>query len=406
MNAPVDHSALGASGAHRWTACPGSVRAQKNMPDAPSSYAQEGTAGHAVAALCLTENQEAIEYAGRTVETVEIDEELIEATQKYVDTIRQDKEVRGGKLLIETKFHLKALHPDFFGTADCVRLGWDSVLSVYDAKFGRGEVVEVTRPDGRPNLQLAYYALGALNVLPATLYDDIKEIELVVVQPRAWHKDGPVRRHRWPVADIEAVGAELVAAALVAKNPGAPLVPGSHCKFCRAAGTCEALRNYTLEAAQLDFDDALNLPAAGTVPDPATMTPDQLAHVLNAADVFETWLTAVRARAHVVAETVGLPGFKLVAKQARRKWEDEAKAIEVLCFDFGVELSSIQETKLLSPAQVEKLLPPKDRKTDAFKVLCPAVSSGLTLVRANSPRIEVHPSQVDFDDGTAEEGEW
>jgi hypothetical protein len=193
----------------------------------------------------------------------------------------------------------------------------------------------------------------------------------------------------------------LVDAAVIAKNPNAPLVPGDHCEFCRAAGTCPALRDYTLDLAQSEFDDA-----PGTLPIPADMTPDQLSHILERADVFETWLTAVRARAHLVAETAGLPGWKLVAKQARRKWTDEVKAAEELVHGFGVEQGSIYETKLKSPAQVEKFLPPADRKSDVFKKLCPAISSGLTLVRADNPRIAVVPSQVDFDDGTAEEGEW
>jgi hypothetical protein len=195
----------------------------------------------------------------------------------------------------------------------------------------------------------------------------------------------------------------LVAAAALAQSQSAPLVPGDHCEFCRAAGTCPALRAYTLDLAQseFEFDDE-----PGTLPIPAALTPDQLSHILERADVFETWLTAVRARAHLVAETAGLPGWKLVAKQARRKWTDEVVAAEVLCFDFGVEQSSIFETKLKSPAQAEKFLPPADRKSEAFKKLCPAISSGLTLVRADNPRIAVTPSQVDFDDGTADDGEW
>jgi hypothetical protein len=401
---PVDHSPFGGSGAHRWTVCPGSVRAQHGAPDIPSPYAREGTACHAVAALCLTEKQDAIEYTGRTVEGIEIDDDHAYSIQVYLDTIRHDQKFHGGKLLIEAKFHLKSLHPEFYGTADCVRLGKDGVLCVYDAKFGRGKIVEVVQPNGKPNLQLAFYALGALNILPATLYDEITEIELVVIQPRAWHKDGPVRRQRFRVADIEAVGPVLVAAATLAKKLDAPLVPGDHCEFCRAAGTCPALRAYTLDLAQseFEFDDEPETP----LPVPVDLTPAQLAHILERADIFETWLTAVRARAHLVAETTGLPGWKLVAKQARRKWADETKAAEELLHGFGVERSSIYETKLKSPAQVEKFLTPADRKTDTFKALCPAISSGLTLVRADNPRIAVVPSQVDFDDGTAEEGEW
>lgn len=404
------HSPFGGSGAHRWTACPGSVRFTAGMPESPSSYAQEGTAGHAVAALCLTEKQDAIEYVGRTVEGVEIDEDLSEAVQVYLDTIRNDQRARGGKLLVEQKFHLKHLHPQFFGTADCVRPGLDKILSVYDAKFGRGEIVEVVRPNGKPNLQLAFYALGALHALErviASIGIEI-DVELVIVQPRAWHPQGPVRREVFGIDEIMDVAAELVQAAHLAEQPNAPLIPGNHCTFCRGAAECPALRDKTLHAAQLAFSDDAEMTLTGAVPDPAAMTPAQLAHVLDAAEIFEVWLTAVRNRAHVLAESQSIPGWKLVNKQARRKWTDETKVIDELSFGFGVELNSMMETKLKSPAQVEKLLSPADRKNPAFKALCPAVSSGLTLVRDDNPRPEVVPATLAFDDGlsTGEDAEW
>jgi hypothetical protein len=402
------HSPFGGSGAHRWTACPGSVRFTAGMAGTASSYAQEGTAGHAVAALCLTEKQDAIEYVGRTVEGIEIDEDLSEAVQVYLDTIREDQR-RGGKLLVEQKFHLKHLHPQFFGTADCVRPGLDKILSVYDAKFGRGEIVEVVRPGDKPNLQLAFYALGAMHALERVIASiGIDCIELVIVQPRAWHPWGPVRREVFSIEEIKDVAVELVQAAHLAEQPNAPLVPGDHCTFCRGAATCPALRAFTLEAAQLEFGDDMTLPVKGMVPDPATLTGMEVSRILDAAEIFEVWLTAVRNRAHVLAESQGIPGWKLVAKQARRKWADEAKALEELSFGFGVEYSSMIETKLKSPAQMEKLLSATDRKSAAFKALCPPVSSGLTLVRDTNPRPEVVPATLAFDDSlsTGEDAEW
>jgi hypothetical protein len=401
------HSPFGGSGAHRWTACPGSVRLTRGLAETSSPYAQEGTAGHAVAALCLSEKQDAVEYIDRTVEGIEIDEELAEAVQVYVDTIRKDQKTRGGKLLVEQKFHLKHLHPLFFGTADCVRPGNDKILSVYDAKFGRGEIVEVVRPDSRPNLQLAFYALGALHELERVITScGIDRVELVIVQPRAWHKDGPVRRAVFTIDDIKDVADELVQAAFLCEQPNAPLVVGGHCTFCGAAATCPALREQALAIAQVDFDDDMEM--TGKVPDPNTMTPAQLGNVLNAAEIFETWLTAVRNRAHIVAESQGIPGWKLVQKQARRKWADEAKAAEELCLGFDIEMGSMYEKKFKSPAQMEKLLTPADRKSDAFKALCPPVSSGLTLVRDSNPRLEVVPATLAFDDGlsTGEDAEW
>ena len=405
------HSVYGASGAHRWTVCPGSVRLAGPMKEDPSSYAQEGTAMHTVAAACLNGDQDAIEWTGRMVDGIEIDEEHAVAIQVYLDTIRRDMLRDGGKILVEQKFQLKEWDEAFFGTADCVRFGQENshLLTVYDAKFGAGEIVEVTRPDGRPNIQLGFYALGAIHELRKLLRQiGAMRIELVVCQPRAWHRDGPVRRKIFNLAEIEAIGDELLGAMQICMKPDAPLIAGTHCKFCKAAGTCPELRRFSLAAASLEFSDDAGMELMGKVPDPVNMTPQQIANVLYAADVFETWLNAVRARAHVMAEQQGVPGWKLVAKQGRRKWTDEEKAANALIYDFGIDEDLIYDTKMKSPAQVEKLLTPKDRKNEEFVSLCPSVSSGLTLVRDTNPRLEVVPLKVAYDDGTstAEGTEW
>lgn len=408
------HSPYGASGAHRWTVCHGSIRAQEGKPDDKSPYAQEGTAGHAVAATCLESGQDAIEFAGRVVEEVEIDESVVEAVQVYLDTIREDQAQRGGKLLVETKFHLSHLHPLFYGTADCTRLGTDCILSVYDLKLGRGKIVEVRSKDGKPNIQAGYYGIGALHALARLVQQlGITHVELVIVQPRAWHKDGPVRRATFTVAEIEALGPMLVAAAAECAKPDATLVPGDHCTFCKAAGTCPALRQLAFDTAQLDWDDVEGVTYGGIgdkTLNPVTTDSATISRVLTTIeDVIEPWISAVKFHAHLLAGTpAGFPGYKLVDRQARRKWADAEKAAAELCLGFGLDEGSIYDKKLLSPAQVEKKLPPAERKSEAFKALCPAISSGSTLVRLDNPKPERKPTERDFDDGlsTDENAEW
>jgi hypothetical protein len=87
------------------------------------------------------------------------------------------------------------------------------------------------------------------------------------------------------------------------------------------------------------------------------MTPEQIASALDAADVIEAWLGAVRAHAELVAnQGQEIPGFKLVDKSATRKWRDEALAAGELSLVFGLDESSIYSKKLLSPAQAESAL--------------------------------------------------
>ena len=92
-----------------------------------------------------------------------------------------------------------------------------------------------------------------------------------------------------------------------------------------------------------------------------------------------------------MAEHQGIPGWKLVQKQGRRKWTDEEAAANKLIYDFGIDEDQVFVTKFKSPAQAEKLLTKKDRESETFKALCPTVSSGLTLVRDTNPRLEVVP---------------
>jgi hypothetical protein len=390
--APTGHSRFGASSADRWIECPGSVTAQEAAPpDSTSIYAAEGTAGHEIAAFCLNNNQDAIEHAGKLVavegypEEIEITEDLVEGIQLYLDTVREDKKARGGKLLIERRFQLASLDKEFFGTSDCAALGTDNVLRVYDLKLGKGKAVEVSA-----NRQLCYYALGVIETLPPHIQAKIKEVELTIVQPRRAHKDGPVRRWRCKPTDLLDYCQDLKEAAADARSISPSYKAGEHCGFCRAAATCKTLRAHAHEAAQRAFEeDAISAPSG--------MSPGELAAVLNQADTIERWISSVRAYAqHLANQGETIPGWKLVDKRATRKWHDFVTE-DTFIFDFGLDETSIYDKKLKSPAQIEKILPKEDRPKLAK--LYSKISSGTKLARVDDVRQEVSASaQSDFAD--------
>jgi Protein of unknown function (DUF2800) len=72
-----------------------------------------------------------------------------------------------------------------------------------------------------------------------------------------------------------------------------------------------------------------------------------------------------------------------VQKRATRQWinQDEAKAA---LSRLGLDETELTETKLVSPAQAEKVL--KKRKLELPDELVVAVSSGTTLAPENDPR--------------------
>ena len=105
------HARLGASGAHRWMKCPGSIRMAEGLAERTSSYAQEGSAAHAVAEECLQKDKDADELIGKKVEGVLVTEEMANAVQRYLDYVRERS--GGCELLVEQTF----LGKEFMGFA-------------------------------------------------------------------------------------------------------------------------------------------------------------------------------------------------------------------------------------------------------------------------------------------------
>jgi hypothetical protein len=78
-----------------------------------------------------------------------------------------------------------------------------------------------------------------------------------------------------------------------------------------------------------------------------------------------------------------VPGYKIVQKQARRKWTDESKAKQAL-LSLGLKESDVVETSIMSPAQAEKAL--KKRFSELPEDLIKAESSGTTLAPVSDDR--------------------
>lgn len=383
------HSALGASIAHRYMACPGSVRLSVGIENTTSIFAAEGTAAHELCEKCLRSDfKEAALFIGDEIvvgnHTFEVDEEMSEAVQVYVDCIKADyNRADGDILLIEHRFDLSSVHPGMFGTGDAGIYNLKSkTLRVIDYKHGKGHAVEV-----EDNPQLAYYGLGMINV-PSLKGIAINQVELVIVQPRAAHRDGPVRRWMTDPVSLMDFEADLRAAAIATEDPDAPLFAGEHCKFCPAAGICPALRKVAIDDAQAEFVDVI-------APD---LTGEQLAHLADRMDLIEDGIRAIRSEMFSRAQGgVKIPGWKLVAKRAVRKWGGDHEVVKGrLAFQFELSPDQIVETKLRSPAQIEKLLPKHER--DALKELVVAESSGVTLARETDRRAEAAPKASAHDD--------
>lgn len=403
------HAVLGASGAHRWMNCPGSVAMAKEIghEETESIYAREGTAAHAVAEKCLRSGLDPEFYVGQKIEGIKVTREMAASVRIYVDRVRMVAKAAQTEPLIEVRFDLskggpegKGLEPPepMFGTADAVV--WDELhgrtLWVLDYKHGQGVTVEAEN-----NPQLMYYALGA--VLKLGMNPPPRKIKVVIVQPRASHPDGIIRDWEFEWADLVAFKNELMVAAYATQEENAPLKTGSWCRFCPARAVCPAQEELAVAVAQQEF--GAMVPATeeqpGSLPAPYTLTEDELLEILDKSDYVIEWLREVQRYADNLLETgTPLPGWKLVAKRANRKWNDEEEVIAFLRGVDGVEEEDYLPRKLLSPNQTELLL----RRVGAElpEHFTNREVSGYNRVREEDPRRAICPAGAEFTE--AQEG--
>lgn len=404
------HSTWSASASEANFNCPGRLALLSTLDyeDKESHAAAWGTACHQVSERCFATGKDAIDFLGEVERTksfeIEVDEELAETAQVYVDYVRgRVAENPDSRLVIEQRFSLADLDPPFDagGMGDAVILSAEAkTIEVVDLKGGRGIVV-----DAKGNKQLRTYGLGALMSNPGPW----RTIRVTIVQPRADHPDGRIRSEEFHVADLMDWTQDLMEAmhrsaqAMADQNRLANwaetyLRAGDHCTFCPAAPTCPALASRSLEIAQTYFDDERQAMAAP--PAPETLPIEKIVQILDHADMIQNWLNAVRAYAQDQAESGieisdGTSTYVLTAKRATRKWKEGFDVLDLGMATGRDTAEFYQEPKLMSPAQVEKLLGKKDFEAVADLVV--KESSGFNLTRADkTSRAAVIPPAKQF----------
>jgi len=357
----AQHSTIvGGSTAKRVINCPGSVALVAKMPPKPSSvYADTGTLLHNVIADVLDGKATAQDFLGAVHADVTLDQDLID--RKLLPALAALNEIDPDKQMeyeTEVIVGFGDLLPDVFGSADIVgRIG--DTAYIVDWKFGDGVAVDVEE-----NPQLMFYAAAAMRTPVAQwAFEGATKVELVIVQPPY------VKRWETTPRRIQLFEKELMQAVKVAQRPDAPLAQGEWCRWCAAKAVCPIMTG----AADRALVSALKGVDVASVSDHLKM-----------ADQLESWIKEVRALAMQTLEAgLPVPGYKLVPKRALRQWMDEGKALDAMC-DLGLDVKELTETKLLSPAQAEKVLKKYKLALPADHVV--AVSSGNTLAPEDDPR--------------------
>ena len=365
-----EHSPVGASSAHRFIPCPASVPLAASCAgdDEDDTYSKVGTAAHKVAATALNKSRAAFEFVGKTVLGVKVDAEMSNAVQVYLDYVNALPVLDCGPSFVEERFHCPSIHQLFYGTTDFATV-LGRKLVVADYKHGAGIVVEA-----KDNPQLLYYAAGILEKFK--LWDRVDLIEVVIVQPRGWHSQGPIRD--WSISTVDLrkwLDGTLVPAierALEATVDQA--ASGEHCRFC-------PVRLRKCPRLWADVEELKKLMAQDTKAQPYTAT--EVGRLLDLGQVFKiAHKAALQVGTAMLNRGVTVPGWKLSPARTNREWRPEAE--KELIETFGDE--AFKPKELISPADAEKK--PLGEALAAKYAFKP--DGGLTLTPDSDPRPAVN----------------
>ena len=349
------HAKYPPSSAKRWCNCFASVKMSKGEDSGPNQYTAEGSLAHIICELLVKNIFDPVndleELVGDTYVIdgfeIEVTDEMIEAVVLYAETIADDMQEAGldcthiGTLIkVEQRINIV---DECWGTSDCNMVVPFTKLIVYDFKYGAGVPVDV-----KNNYQMKCYAVGALNEYEKNSESYmITEIELVVIQPRARHKDGEVRRWATSTNKIFGFKEKISDAIYWCKAEKPTYDSGDWCRWCPAKHKCVHMFEETQDIAKEAFD-VIN-DGSETL---TAMTDKQMLRILDNKDTIIGFLKAVEAHAQARLETGGEIGdYKLVRGRATRKWAVDEKAVigafgHIDCY----------EKKLLSPAKMEKAI--------------------------------------------------
>ena len=360
----MSHAALSPSKRNRWALCPGSIREEAKYPEQDSGPAAiDGTHTHSLLETCIKDGLPATEYRGHELRDHEgsfvVTNDQSDRVQIALDYIRERSVDRMLKVISEEKVDPKFLlgRDDLSGTVDCQIIGPDW-LELIDYKDGMGVV------EAKGNLQLEQYAYGVLAgyKLPINAEYPIKTITMTIIQPKLALKGmNPITSHTVEVVDLLKNAGTIVRQAAATDAPDAPLVPGeSQCKFCRAKGSCSALASNVMKEVGVMFQpvvtQTLDVAQQSADKDPATMSDDQIRQIMEAAPLMRQLLEAVEKEAQRRLESgQTIPGLKLVNGRGSRAWALSEDDMAEKLIKMGIPKSSVYVTKLVSPAQAEKL---------------------------------------------------
>ena len=377
MAETIDHSSrahalLSASSAHRWLNCPPSAVAAEAYPQQDTDYTREGTTAHEVAEHVARGGNPNLEELRDWMP--DVNQEMIECAKGYADYIQEQIQEPDALVMLEQRVDFSPWVPDGYGTGDCIIIQGDT-MDVIDYKYGKGVAVSAV-----DNPQEMCYGLGALNEYGFAY--EIERVRLHIYQPRI----NNVSVHEMTVAELLAWGESIKPVAEQAAKGKGKYSAGAWCKFCPHAGRCRTLTKVCSE-----YVETHGLKVRVPV-----LAAHEVAEVLAMEPLVTLWLKRVKDQAlSTMLSGEQIPGYKVVeGKPGNRKWFDELQVLAVL-EEAGYSREDVTETKLLSPAGMDKALG-KKKATELLEGMVTR-SAGAPVIAPESDKRPTYNPADDFE---------
>jgi hypothetical protein len=198
------------------------------------------------------------------------------------------------------------------------------------------------------NWQLLEYAAGILYSLGISgLEDQYTDVYFHIIQPRSYHRDGPIRTFSAKASALRGYFNILEKAELEASQPIAPCNPSPQCEHCLGRHAC-----ISLQRAALSITDSSLLNTPLELPAPAVSK--ELQYLKRAAELIDARITGLEAQAtSMIKRGEQLPAFRLEVFSGRDRWNVDAKEVITLGDLLGFDLRKPND--VVTPNQAAKL---------------------------------------------------
>lgn len=337
------HAVIAPSSLARLVQCPGSLRLCEPFADVETDESREGVAAHHVAMVYALDagNQcpVALPKIGDMILGVRVDAEMVAGAKMYAEALE------GFAGNPEQTIPIRRVHTtECFGTPDFWQYAAiTKTLRITDYKYGHG-YVEVYE-----NYQLAAYAAGIIDMLAerGELFEYETIVEFMIVQPRCYSADSPVRTWTTSAANLRTMINLAHAAAADALSPDPQCQTGPECLHCDARATCEVASRAGSQLVKF----------AGHA-EAVAQTGADMGVRLNLINAALVMLKALQTGLETqIIETLRrgkpVPHFKIDYTKPRETWVRPVSEVKLLGMLSGKTLT--EETYAVTPKQAVKL---------------------------------------------------